>query len=78
MSNYAWILEIKRVLVGMSVMAEIIAKDKWHSGCLIRELGAMKCRNGCLICELDVKMKHLEKAIPNLQEHGGNDKTLLI
>ena len=63
------------------MLAEIITKDKWHSGCLIRELGAARCRNGCMICMLDVKMKQLEKAIPDLQE-GGNynvyDATTLI
>lgn len=68
---YQIFLEIKQMLVEISVLGEQITKDKWESGCLKRELGAVQCRQGCPICVLDSKLKHLEKICPNLHSSSG-------
>ena len=64
-------LEIKQLLVDMTVIGETIVKDKWESGCLIRELGANQCRVGCVTCMLDAKLKHLEKIVPDIKSGYG-------
>ena len=65
------ILEIKQLLTDIMVMGEVVTKDKWESGCLKRELGALNCRHGCPICGLDKKMTHLEKVCPDVQSNTG-------
>ena len=65
-------LEIKQLLVDIQVLGEQLAKDKWESGCLKRELGASHCRQGCSICGLDDKVRHLEKICPNIHSNLGN------
>lgn len=64
-------LEIKQMLVEIAVLGEQVAKDKWESRCLKRELGAMHCRQGCSICSLDSKLKHLEKICPDIHSNTG-------
>ena len=66
--------EIKQLLVDMTVIGETIVKDKWESGCLIRELGANQCRVGCVTCILDAKLKHLEKIVPDIKSGYGESQ----
>ena len=63
--------EIKQLLIDIMVLGEIATKDKWESGCLKRELGALNCRQGCPICGLDVKLAHLERICPDVQSNIG-------
>ena len=67
------------MLVDMTVIGETIVKDKWESGCLIRELGSNQCRAGCVTCMLDDKLKHLERTIPDIESNFGRVyKTFIV
>ena len=55
----------------MQILGELTTEEKYESGCLVMELNAQTCRNGCQICFLHSKLDHIKRVCPDIREGPG-------
>ena len=60
--------EIKNLLLQLQILGEVVKDGNYESGCLVRELNAQTCRQGCQICFLNAKLEQIKRICPDIKD----------
>ena len=65
-------------MLKIKVLGEIFREAGTNTRCFIKDLNALDCRAGCMICVLEKCAKRMTDGFPSTEEGPGEDKSIKI